>query len=262
MTPRYRFGPFEADAAGTLHRDGQPVRLQAQPFQVLLLLLENSGQVVTRDQIRERLWPGTVVDFDHGLNTAMNKLRGALAAGAGGVEIIETVARSGYRLLVPVEALQSSPPEPAPEPARSLLTAPAEVPAANPTLAAALFVAAQLMYLAFYVAALGHLDGVATALRWWRADETLAFWVILATACAGIPVRLFLAAAAALRAPRMRPKILRMFPALFALDVVWAFAPLLLVPRLSLGLALAACAALALMPFAQRTLALMGAAAA
>lgn len=257
MTPRYRFGPFEAGASGELRRNGEPVRLQAQPFQILWLLLESGGRVVSREQIRARLWPETVVDFDHSLNTAMNKLRGALADGTG-AEVIETVARSGYRLRLPVQAVEAAVRRP-----KRLLTSPSEVPAAPPALAAGLFVAAQAMYLAFYVAALGHLEGVERALAWWQGEGAVAtavFWTVLVTACAGIPVRLFLAAAAALRAPGMRSRLLRLFPALFALDALWAFAPLLLVVHMNLGLALAACAALALMPFAQRTLALMGAA--
>ncbi|HWG36238.1 MAG TPA: winged helix-turn-helix domain-containing protein [Terriglobales bacterium] len=252
MSPRYRFGPFEVDAAGSLRRNAEVVRLQAQPYQLLMLLLECGGRVVSREKIRERLWPDTVVDFDHSLNAAMNKLRRALTDGSG-AEVIETAGRSGYRLLLPVEVLEEAAP-------RTLLTAPADVPAANRTLVRMLFVAAQLMYLAFYLAALGHLNGVETALAWWRGDDSMLFWVVLATACAGIPVRLFLTAAAALGAPRLRAKLLRLFPALFALDVLWAFAPLMLVPRLNIGLALAACAALVLLPFAQRTLALMGAA--
>src|SRR6185437_2232210 len=183
MSPRYRFGPFEADAAGSLRRNAEVVRLQAQPFQLLMLLLECGGRVASREKIRERLWPDTVVDFDHSLNAAMNKLRRALADGSG-AEVLETAGRSGYRLLLPVEVLEEAAP-------RTLLTAPADVPAANRTLVRMLFVAAQLMYLAFYLAALGHLNGVETALAWWRGDDSMLFWVVLATACAGIPVRLF-----------------------------------------------------------------------
>ena len=72
-----RFGVFELDfAAGELRKNGAKLRLQEQPFRVLVLLLERTGEVVTREEIRQKLWPAdTFVDFDHSLNTAVNKLR-------------------------------------------------------------------------------------------------------------------------------------------------------------------------------------------
>ncbi len=72
-----RFGVYEADlVSGELRKHGTRIRLQEKPFQVLALLLERAGEMVTREELRERLWPGdTFVDFDHGLNTAVNKLR-------------------------------------------------------------------------------------------------------------------------------------------------------------------------------------------
>src|ERR1700755_515327 len=77
---RYRFGIYEADVrAGELTRDGVKVKLQEQPFQVLLVMLERRGEIVTREDLQQRLWPAdTFVDFDHSLNTAINKLREAL----------------------------------------------------------------------------------------------------------------------------------------------------------------------------------------
>ena len=100
-----RFGPFEADlAAGELRKRGRPVRIQEQPFQVLAVLLERPGEVVTREQIRERLWrDDTFVDFDQGLNTAINKLRDALQDSAGAPQYVETLPKRGYRLICPVE---------------------------------------------------------------------------------------------------------------------------------------------------------------
>src|SRR5258708_15845077 len=79
-----RFGIFELDlAAGELRNNGAKLRLQEQPFQVLALLLERAGEVVTRDELRQKLWPAdTFVDFDHSLNTAVNKLRELLGASA------------------------------------------------------------------------------------------------------------------------------------------------------------------------------------
>lgn len=99
-----RFGVFELDLrAGELRRNGIKVKLQEQPFQVLAELIERPGQVVTREQLRNRLWPAdTYVDFDHGLNAAIRRLRDALGDSAENPTFVETVARRGYRFLAPV----------------------------------------------------------------------------------------------------------------------------------------------------------------
>jgi adenylate cyclase len=98
---RIRFGAFELDkGAGELCKDGVRVRLQAQPLRILELLLEKPGRVITRDELRRELWPGnTLVDFDHGLNRAINKLREALADSADSPRFIETLAKRGYRFI-------------------------------------------------------------------------------------------------------------------------------------------------------------------
>ena len=98
-----RFGTFEADLrAGELRRNGVKIRLQEQPFQVLAMLLERPGEIVTREELRGRLWPAdTFVDFDHGLNAAVKRLRDALGDSAENPRFIETLARRGYRLLAP-----------------------------------------------------------------------------------------------------------------------------------------------------------------
>src|SRR3989442_15711127 len=90
-----RFGPYEADlAAGELRKNGRPVRLQEQPFQVLAALLDRPGEVVTRDELRERLWVGdTFVDFDQGLNTAINKLREALGDSPANPRFVGTLPK-------------------------------------------------------------------------------------------------------------------------------------------------------------------------
>src|SRR5262252_11074202 len=96
-----RFGLFEADLqSGELLRQGAKVRLQEQPFQILGLLLEKPGEVVTREELRARLWPAhTFVDFDHGLNKAINKLREALDDSAESPRFVETIPRRGYRMI-------------------------------------------------------------------------------------------------------------------------------------------------------------------
>src|ERR1700751_645931 len=101
----FRFGVYEADArTRELRKSGLRLRLQDQPFQALLMLLERRGEVVTREELRQQLWPADIfVDFDHGLNTVMNKLRETLNDSAANPRFIETLARRGYRFLAPVE---------------------------------------------------------------------------------------------------------------------------------------------------------------
>src|SRR5215467_11571621 len=100
-----RFGIFDVDLrAGQLRRNGLKVRLQEQPFQVLAMLLERPGEVVTREDLHARLWPAdTFVDFDHGLNAAVKRLRDALGDSAENPRFVETLARRGYRFVAPVE---------------------------------------------------------------------------------------------------------------------------------------------------------------
>src|SRR5467141_1917102 len=101
---RIQFGIFEVDMkAGELRRNGTRVRLQEQPFQILTILLEHSGEVVTREELRGRLWPAdTYVDFDHSLNAAVRRLRDALGDSAENPRFVETVARRGYRFFAPI----------------------------------------------------------------------------------------------------------------------------------------------------------------
>jgi TolB-like protein/DNA-binding winged helix-turn-helix (wHTH) protein/tetratricopeptide (TPR) repeat protein len=99
-----RFAPYEVDfRAGELFKNGRKIRLQDQPFQILAMLLEQPGGVVTREELRQRLWPtDTFVDFDHGLNNAINKLRDALNDSADAPRFIETLPRRGYRFIAEV----------------------------------------------------------------------------------------------------------------------------------------------------------------
>jgi TolB-like protein/DNA-binding winged helix-turn-helix (wHTH) protein/Flp pilus assembly protein TadD len=118
---RLRFGVFELDLrAGELRKRGLRVRLQEQPFRVLEMLLEHAGEVVTREELQKRLWPAdTFVDFDHGLNKAINKIREALGDSAESPRFVETVSRRGYRFLAEVKDADAAPvrsPEPAIQP--------------------------------------------------------------------------------------------------------------------------------------------------
>lgn len=107
-----RFGVFELDVqAGVLRKSGIRIKLQDQPLQILRMLLEQPGDVLTREELRKRLWPdGTFVDFDHSLNASMNKLRDALGDAASNPRFVETVPRRGYRFIAPVERIQSAKP--------------------------------------------------------------------------------------------------------------------------------------------------------
>lgn len=109
---RARFGAFEVDLrSGELRKHGYRIRLQEQPLQVLLALLEHPGEVVTREELRNRLWPkDTFVDFDHGLNKAISKIRGALGDSAEKPRFVETLGRRGYRFLLPVQKVQRASP--------------------------------------------------------------------------------------------------------------------------------------------------------
>jgi len=118
-TARICFGTFEVDLrSGELRKHGVRLKLQDQPFQLLALLLEHAGDVVTREELRQRLWPAdTFVDFDTGLNSAVKKLRDVLADSADQPRYIETIPRRGYRFIAPlVDPNPPSVPSPAPEP--------------------------------------------------------------------------------------------------------------------------------------------------
>lgn len=129
---RVRFGQFELDVrTRQLTKNGANIRLSQQPIQVLLLLLEAPGEIVTREDFRRRLWPSDVfVDFDHGLNKSIQKLRDALGDSAGSPRYIETIPRIGYRFIAPANAATAGV-EPTPETEISApLAAPAPAPGA------------------------------------------------------------------------------------------------------------------------------------
>src|SRR5215831_18685346 len=99
-----RFGVFEADlAARELYKRGAPIRVQEKPFQILSLLLEHPGQIITREELKQKLWAdGTFVDFERGLNTAVQKIRLALGDSTESPIFIETIPRRGYRFIAPI----------------------------------------------------------------------------------------------------------------------------------------------------------------
>jgi cholera toxin transcriptional activator len=276
---RYRFGAFEADAAtGELRRQGIRIKLNAQPFQVLLLLIERPGQLLTREEISRELWPdGTFVDYEHGLNSAVNRIREALGDTAGSPRFVETLARRGYRFVAPVERIGVSgdPPdtvpasaptaqatlahEPEPRLRDRILASPQELPQASHTVVRTLFVLIELMYLGFYIGALANLAEIEDLLSPLpRAPEIYIFLIV--TAAILIPVRAFVLSATLFRAPVARRNFLKLWPFLLVLDELWSLSPFLLLHHINFGLALACTTLLVYSPFAQRSLVLMGAA--
>src|SRR6201994_756080 len=110
---RVRFGVFEVDLTlGQLTKSGKRVRLQEQPFRVLVMLLERPGELVTRAELHNKLWPQTIVDFDHGLNKAVSKIRDALGDSADNPRFVETIPGRGYRFLADVTPVTAPAPAP------------------------------------------------------------------------------------------------------------------------------------------------------
>jgi cholera toxin transcriptional activator len=199
-----RFGVFEADLrAGELRKSGIKLRLTGQPFQVLAVLMERAGEVVTREELQQKLWASdTFVDFDHSLNTAINRVREVLGDSASSPRYVETLARRGYRFIAPVESELRPTPEArlsGPSASPVLPEAPAlhpelEVPIPHRGVTRGLFALIQIMYLIFYGTALIRLHGVERI-----ADAFLPPWAatavvgaVMITAGAGIPLRFYL----------------------------------------------------------------------
>jgi cholera toxin transcriptional activator len=277
---RYRFGVFEVDATtGELRRQGVRIKLHSQPFHVLFMLLERPGEVLTREEISRELWPdGTFVDYEHGVNSAVNRLRDALGDKASNPRFVETLARRGYRFVAPVErivpeeeastvAIATPPLEESPtvpvEPARirfldRVLATPEDLPKSSHSVVQTLFVLLQVMYLGFYVGALSNLAEI-NELFSQLLFPSWAFTVLILTAVLLIPVRTFLLCAVLFQAPGTREKFLKIWPVLLLFDGLWSLSPFLLLHHINYGLALACVTPLVYSPFAQRSLILMGA---
>jgi cholera toxin transcriptional activator len=260
---KVRFGPFEADLrTGELRKFGTKLKIQEQPFRILGMLIARPGEMVTREELRQQLWPqDTFVDFDHGLNAAMNKLREALSDSAAQARYIETLPKRGYRFLGTIESepavADTAPSASSDIPVKAQVTD--ELPQVPRPLVRTLFLLAQIMYLAFYLAALYQLSIVrmiAEVLLPGAAQGLMA--LVIATAMVGIPVRCYLIFATSFDYARLGEKYRRMFPFLLFLDELWALSPFLGAPLLGPGLVLATVAALIYLPFGQRTLVQMG----
>jgi cholera toxin transcriptional activator len=275
----YRFGVFELDVVkGELRRQGLRVKLHLQPLQVLSMLLERPGEMLTREEICRELWPdGTFVDYEHGVNSAINRLREALGDKASNPRFVETLARRGYRWLVPVERIASEETASATtvkvvaeedstvvlaQPQTGfldrVLASPQDLPKSSHAVVQTLFLLLQLMYMGFYIGALSNLteiDDLMSPLP--HAAEV--FLLMIVTAAVLIPVRTFLVCAALFHAPGLREKFRRLWLLLLPFDLLWSLAPFLLLHHINGGLALACMTFLVYSPFAQRSLVLMGA---
>jgi len=271
----FRFGIYELDAStGELRKDGKSrPRLQGQPLEVLIHLLDRRGEVVTREELRQLLWPAdTFVDYDHSLNTAVNKLREALNDSADNPRFIQTVPRRGYRFMASTEVADPATGPAKPEENRSpsegppsasetlagILSDPRELPPVSRPVMRLLFSLIQVMYFSFYVISLANVHRIEAFLYQELQHPAWIFVPLLVTAAVGIPVRLYLLSAALFGYSGLTRRFLKLFPALFLLDELWALAPFLAVDQIGAGLALAVTAALLYVPFSQRSLLLMG----
>jgi len=291
---RLRFESFELDLrTRELRNEGRVVKLQDQPLRLLALLANRPGILVTRAEIEKELWgEDTVVEFEHSINTAMRKIREALGDDLEKPRFIETLPRKGYRFIAPVEAvgasgevrhsraeagppagslrdripLRGQPPEsvpskphlePKPEP-----PIPSPVPEAQSAeefalprgVARPLFLLIQAGFLAMYCAALYKAEAIEGVLGRLLLSSAGMVTPVIVLAMCGIAVRLYLLSAVGWDHPEAGVKFRRLFPVLFVLDALWSASPLLLVREIGYGLALGSVAALAYLPFAQRTL--------
>jgi len=253
---------FEADlGAREVRKQGRRMRLQDQPFAMLTMLLERAGNVVTREELRERLWPAdTFVDFDHSLNTAVNKIREVLGDSAGNPRFVETVARRGYRFLGEVqwEVQREAPAETeaavtSPRTQKTVKDPDLEIPVLHRGIPRALFGLIQVMYLIFYVVALIHWSAI-ERISWLDTGAPLISIAVLVTAGVGIPIRLYFLSAAGFDYARLGEKFRKIFLGVLVLDQLWAVAPFLILDRIGFGAAFGATAALLYVPFAERTL--------
>jgi DNA-binding winged helix-turn-helix (wHTH) protein len=280
-----RFENFELDLrTRELRRGGRLVKLQDLPVKLLALLAGKPGELVAREEIEKALWgEDQFVDFEHGINTAMRKIREALGESPEKPRFVETLPRKGYRFVATVEMIGSDglsrgtvgqpfatanheTSEGLANPASEAL--PADTPVRNAAAALPqeefllprqrarwLFLLIQAGYLAIYCAALYKLESLEEVLgQIYRLPTGAIVLEIIVLAMCGIAVRLYLLTSVGLDHPAAAEKYRQLFPVLFVMDSLWALSPLLLVRKIGFGGALGCVAALAYLPFAQRTL--------
>ena len=259
-----RFAEYEADLrSGELLRQGHRLRLQDKPFQVLAALLQRPGELVTREELRQSLWAAdTFVDFEHGLNTAVNKVREALRDSANNPRFIETLPRRGYRFIGPINnSGKNETVSPSQADTQSLAvdvsTAPKkDLPTAPRPAARGLLLLIEGAYLVSYIAALHYLIWVRMLARFSFGPAqsfTIASLIVLWCAL-GLPLRFYLCFAILFDYDFLGQKFRRLFPFLLSIDEVWSAMTFFLVPTIGLGFAFPLFVLAVYSPFAQRTL--------
>ncbi|MHB8652954.1 MAG: winged helix-turn-helix domain-containing protein [Terriglobia bacterium] len=263
-----KFAEFELDLGRyELRRQGQAVKLEKVPMELLILLAEKEGQLVTREEIIQRLWGDNVfVDARQGINTAISKIRVALKDDPEQPRILQTVFGKGYRLMAPIEreipvvgqeaklAGTASTPLPTPESKIGSPAAEGSAPHAEhrdlmkPGQARALFLLIQAGYLFIYGATFMHFQQIQRL-----GEPHFVPQATLLLGLVGAPVRLYLISAVGLNYAGAGQLFRRAFPGILVLDVLWAAAPLLLFHKMG-EITFLFVAALAFLPFSQRTL--------
>jgi DNA-binding winged helix-turn-helix (wHTH) protein len=255
-----RFAEFVADLrSGELWRQGHRLKLQEKPFQVLAALLARPGELVTREQLRQSLWPSdTFVDFEHGLNTAVNKVREALRDSASSPRFIETLPRRGYRFIGPVTNHEDAKAPAATEPQNpdALTPRASELPHAPRQAARILLLLIEAAYFVSYIGALHYLLWVRMLARFsFGPVQAITITSSIILWCAmGLPTRFYLLFALAFDYHLLGEKFHRLFPFLLVIDEFWSGMTLFLVPTIGLGFGFALFVAAIYSPFAQRTL--------
>jgi DNA-binding winged helix-turn-helix (wHTH) protein len=263
-----KFAGFELDLGRyELRRQGQAIKLEKVPMELLILLAEKEGQLVTREEIIQRLWGDNVfVDARQGINTAISKIRVALKDDPEQPRILQTVFGKGYRLVAPIEraipevghpakpARTASPPLPTLE---NEIGLPAAVSSARPIehrelmkpgKARALFLLIQAGYLFMYGATFTHFQQIQRL-----GAPHLVPQAALILGLAGAAVRLYLISAVGFNYPGAGQLFRRAFPGILVLDILWAASPLLLFNKMG-EITFLFVAAIAFLPFSQRTL--------
>ena len=275
-----RFDSFELDLeTGELSKNGRHLRLQDQPARLLVLLARHAGKLVTRAEIREELWgEDQFVEFDHAINTAVKKIRTALDDDVEDPRLLETLPRKGYRFIGSVEhvspnALADTGPSVDPVAGEQIEDQPragsnlgppltlmgsgeAETAVLSAGVARVLFIVIQVGYLVLYCSTLYYIErlgGIFSEFFEVTVPNQILSLIVITAMC-GIAVRLYLVSSVGLAHPTAGRQFQRLFPALLFLDSLWAASPLLAGLSIGIGLALAATAGLAYLPFSQRTL--------
>jgi DNA-binding winged helix-turn-helix (wHTH) protein len=251
---RVRFEPFELDlATGELWKNGDKVRLQDKPARLLALLVEKSGELVTRGEIEKVLWAdGQFVEFEHAINTAVKKIRDVLEDDQKVPRFIETLPKKGYRFIAPLEHVEQ-------RLAETVTVAETGKPdnwTLPPELSHWLLLLAQVPYVLSYLVVFYQWYDLEGSLH--QTFETLPVAITVPTlrvmALLGFTIRVFVIGLLVWRHPEAAQRIRRIFPVVFVLDVLWAATPLLVETTMTPLVSWAGLILMGWLVFGQRTL--------